>query len=61
MAKGVKDLPDGSIVDTKGVFISTVNFNPEYWSSVLPKREVFYNDHILVQVPYLVLNMAFQD
>ena len=30
MVKGVKDLPERSIIDTEGVFISTVNFNPEF-------------------------------
>ena len=40
------------IVDTEGVFISTVNFNPEFWSSVLPKLEAFYNEHILVELAY---------
>lgn len=50
--KGVKQLPDRSIVDTEGVFISTVNFNPEFWSSVLPKLEAFYNEHILVELAY---------
>ena len=50
--KGVKDLPDRSIVDTEGVFISTVNFYPEFWSSVLPKLEAFYNEHILVELAY---------
>ena len=52
MVKGVKDLPDRSIVDTEGVFISTVNFNPEFWSSVFPKLEAFYNEHILVELAY---------
>jgi len=46
------DLPDRSIVHTEGVFISTVNFNPEFWSSVFPKLEAFYNYHILVELAY---------
>ena len=50
--KGVKDLPGRSIVDTEGVFISTVYFDPEFWSSVLPKLEAFYNEHILVELAY---------
>ena len=52
MVKGVKELPDRSVVDTEGVFISRVNFNPEFWSSVLPKLEAFYNNHILVELAY---------
>ena len=52
MAKGVNDLPDRLIVDTEGVFISTLNFNPEFWSSVLPKLEAFYDEHILVELAY---------
>ena len=52
VVKGVKYLPDRSIVDTEGVFISTVNFNPGFWSSVLPKLEAFYNEHILVELAY---------
>lgn len=52
VVKGVKDLPDRSIVDTDGVFISTVNFNREFWTSVLPKLEAFYNEHILVELAY---------
>ena len=50
--KGVKELPDRSLVDTEGVFISTIHFNSEFWSSVLPKLEAFYNEHILVQLAY---------
>ena len=50
--KGVKELPDRSIVDTEGVFISTIHFNSEFWSSVLPKLEAFYNEHILVELAY---------
>ena len=52
VVKEVKDLPDRSIVDTGGLFISTVNFNSEFWSSVLPKLEAFYNEHILVELAY---------
>ena len=52
VVKGVKDLPDRSIVDNEGLFISTVNFNSEFWSSVLPKLEAFYNEHILVELAY---------
>ena len=44
--KGVQELPDRSVVETKGVFILTVAFNPGFWNSVLPKLEAFYNDHI---------------
>jgi len=50
--KRVKELPDRSIVDTEGVFISTSHFNSEFWSSVLPKLEAFYNEHILVELAY---------
>lgn len=52
VAKGVRELPDRSIVETDGVFISLVKFNPEFWSFVLPKLEAFYNDHILVELAY---------
>lgn len=52
VVKGVNDLPDRLIVDTEGVFISTLNFNAEFWSSVLPKLEAFYNEHILVELAY---------
>lgn len=52
VVKGVNDLLDRLIVDTEGVFISTLNFNPEFWSSVLPKLEAFYNEHILVELAY---------
>ena len=48
LVKGVKNLPGRSIVDTEGVVISTENFNPEFWSSVLPKLEAFYNEYFLV-------------
>lgn len=51
--KGVKELPDRSFVDIEGVFISTVNFDPKFWSSVLTKLEAFYNEHILVELAYL--------
>ena len=50
--QGVRELPDRSIVETDGVFISLVKFNPEFWSFVLPKLEAFYNDHILVELAY---------
>ena len=50
--KGEKELPERSIVDIEGVFISTVSFYPEFWSSVLPKLEAFYNDHILLELAY---------
>lgn len=52
VVKGVNDLPDRLIVDTEGVFISTLNFNPAFWSSVLPKFEAFYNEDILVELAY---------
>ena len=52
VVKGVKDLPNRSIVDTEGLFISTVNFNSEFWSSVLPKLEAFCNEHILLELAY---------
>ena len=50
--KGVKELPDKSVVDTEGVFISTIHFNSEFWSSVRPKLEAFYNEHIVVELAY---------
>ena len=50
--KGVKELPERSIVDTEGVIISTIHFNSEFWSSVLPTLEAFYNEHILVEPAY---------
>ena len=50
--KGVKELTDRSFVDIEGVFISTVNFDRKFWSSVLPKLEAFYNEHILVELAY---------
>ena len=52
MIKGVKELTDRSFVDIEGVFISTVNFDRKFWSSVLPKLEAFYNEHILVELAY---------
>ena len=53
VVKGAKDLPDRSIVDTEGIFISTLYFKPEFWRSVPPKLEAFYNEHILVERVYL--------
>lgn len=50
--KGVQELSDKSIVGIDGVFISMVKFSSEFWSSVLPKLESFYNDHILVELAY---------
>jgi len=41
-----------------GVFISTVNFNPEFWSSVLPKLEAFYNDLIPVELTYSLVKYS---
>ena len=52
VAKGVRELSDRSVEKTDGVFISVVEFNPEFWSSVLPKLEEFYNEHILVELAY---------
>ena len=50
--KGVKELPDRSIVVTERVFISTIHLNSEFWTSVLPKLEAFNNEHILVELAY---------
>ena len=52
VANGVRELSDRSVEETDGVFISVVKFNPEFWSSVLPKLEAFYNEHILVELAY---------
>lgn len=60
VANGVRELSDRSVEETDGVFISVVKFNPEFWSSVLPKLEAFYNEHILVELVIRVLGMAFQ-
>ena len=52
VVKGVKELLDGTVKETAGVLISQVEFNSEFWSSVLPKLEAFYNEHILVELAY---------
>ena len=41
------------------LFISVVKFNPEFWSSVLPKLEAFYNEHILVELGYPRVKYGF--
>ena len=47
----------GQSANENCLFISTVNFNPEFWSSVLPKLEAFYNEHILVELHYGITPM----
>lgn len=59
VAKGVQELSDRSIEETDGLCISLVKFNPELWSSVLPKREAFYNEQILVELAYPVVKYGF--
>ena len=61
VAKGVKDLSDISIVDAECVCISTANFNPEFWSSVLLTLEAFCNEHILVELAYLRVKFGLED
>ena len=52
MVKGVTELSDRTVKEVSGVFISPIEFDSEFWSSVLPKLEAFYNEHILVELAY---------
>ena len=52
VVKGVTELSDRTVKEVSGVFISPIEFDSEFWSSVLPKLEAFYNEHILVELAY---------
>ena len=52
VVKGVIQLSDGTVKEVSGVFISPIEFDSEFWSSVLPKLEAFYYQHILVELGY---------
>ena len=59
VVEGVTELSDGTVKEISGVFVSLIKFYPESWSTVLPKLEAFYYEHILAELAYPRIKYGF--